>query len=285
MTNRRLSVIIPAFNEAGRIVAQRPPRVRRLGVQNRIVTKLRPRGVLRVERLHRPRSRLHRLRIRRSRCRLGQLTQALVHALARGADELAQLALREALSLEIERIGALIAVIAAAYYLGANRNKRSITVDIARPAGQALIRRMALQCDVFVENYKVGDMARYGLDAAALRERHPRLVYCSITGYGQTGPYRERAGYDYAIQGLGGLMSVTGERDDRPGGGPQKVGVAVADLETRIASYELAAAMPYVAGPKVIRSDEQGDPVYEDVGLMPRFISLTRKHQKALRDA
>jgi crotonobetainyl-CoA:carnitine CoA-transferase CaiB-like acyl-CoA transferase len=120
----------------------------------------------------------------------------------------------------------------AAYYLGANRNKRSITVDISVPEGQALIRRMATRCDVLVENYKVGDMARYGLDATNLLAVNPRLVYCSITGYGQTGPYRERAGYDYAMQGAGGLMSVTGERDDLPGGGPQKVGVAVADLFT-----------------------------------------------------
>ena len=120
----------------------------------------------------------------------------------------------------------------AAYYLGANRNKRSVTIDIAQPAGPDLIRRLADTCDVLVENFKVGDMARYGLDADTLRQRCPRLVYCSITGFGQTGPYRERAGYDYAIQGLGGLMSVTGERDDLPGGGPQKVGVAVADLFT-----------------------------------------------------
>ncbi|MEO7009555.1 MAG: CaiB/BaiF CoA-transferase family protein, partial [Caldimonas sp.] len=125
----------------------------------------------------------------------------------------------------------------AAYYLGTNRNKRSITVDIAHPQGQTLIRRMAQQCDVFVENYKVGDMARYGLDAAALCALNPRLVYCSITGFGQTGPYRDRAGYDYAVQGMGGLMSVTGPSrqeiaDDAPGGGPQKVGVAVADLFT-----------------------------------------------------
>ena len=120
----------------------------------------------------------------------------------------------------------------AAYFLGANRNKRSVTIDIARPEGQDLIRRLADSCDVLIENYKVGDMARYGLDAESLLSRLPRLVYCSITGYGQTGPYADRAGYDYAIQGLGGLMSVTGERDDLPGGGPQKAGVAVADLFT-----------------------------------------------------
>jgi crotonobetainyl-CoA:carnitine CoA-transferase CaiB-like acyl-CoA transferase len=132
----------------------------------------------------------------------------------------------------------------AAYFLGANRNKRSVTIDIAHPEGQALVRRLAADCDVLVENYKVGDMARYGLDAATLRPLLPRLVYCSITGYGQTGPYRANAGYDYAVQGMGGLMSVTGERDDRPGGGPQKVGVAVADLFTGMyATVAILAAL------------------------------------------
>ena len=132
----------------------------------------------------------------------------------------------------------------AAYYLGANRNKRSVTIDIAHPEGQALVRRLAADSDVLVENFKVGDMARYGLDAATLRAQLPRLVYCSITGYGQTGPYCANAGYDYAVQGLGGLMSVTGERDDRPGGGPQKVGVAVADLFTGMyATVAILAAL------------------------------------------
>jgi crotonobetainyl-CoA:carnitine CoA-transferase CaiB-like acyl-CoA transferase len=132
----------------------------------------------------------------------------------------------------------------AAYYLGTNRNKRSITVDIAKPEGQDLIRRLVAQCDVFVENFKVGDMARYGLDAASLRALYPGLVYCSVTGFGQTGPYRERAGYDYAVQGMGGLMSVTGERDDLAGGGPQKVGVAVADLFTGMyATVAILAAL------------------------------------------
>ena len=125
----------------------------------------------------------------------------------------------------------------AAYYLGTNRNKRSITIDIASAPGQALVHRLAAQSDVFVENYKVGDMARYGLDAGKLLALNPRLVYCSITGFGQTGPYRDRAGYDYAVQGMGGLMSVTGPSraeigDGQSGGGPQKVGVAVADLFT-----------------------------------------------------
>lgn len=132
----------------------------------------------------------------------------------------------------------------AAYYLGANRNKRSVTIDIARPEGQELVRRLADRADVFVENFKVGDMARYGLDAASLRATRPGLVYCSITGFGQTGPYRDRAGYDYAVQGMGGLMSVTGERDDLPGGGPQKVGVAVADLFTGMyATVAILAAL------------------------------------------
>ena len=119
----------------------------------------------------------------------------------------------------------------AAYYLGTNRNKRSVTCDIAKPEGQALIRELAAHCDVFVENFKVGDMARYGLDYESIKAINPRIVYCSVTGFGQTGPYAARAGYDYAIQGMGGLMSVTGERDDLDGG-PQKVGVAVADLMT-----------------------------------------------------
>ena len=119
----------------------------------------------------------------------------------------------------------------AAYYLGTNRNKRSVACDIAKPEGQQTIRDLVMHCDVFVENFKVGDMARYGLDYASLSLLKPSLVYCSITGFGQTGPYKDRAGYDYAVQGMGGLMSVTGERDDL-GGGPQKVGVAVADLFT-----------------------------------------------------
>lgn len=119
----------------------------------------------------------------------------------------------------------------SAYYLGTNRNKKSITLDIATSEGQAIIKELVAQSHIFVENYKVGDMAKYGLDFASLQKINPALVYCSITGFGQTGPYKDRAGYDYAIQGMGGLMSLTGERDDL-GGGPQKVGVAVADLFT-----------------------------------------------------
>jgi len=135
----------------------------------------------------------------------------------------------------------------AAYYLGTNRNKRSITCDIANPEGQALLKQLVLECDVFIENFKVGDMKRYGLDYESLKIIHPKLVYCSITGFGQTGPYKDRAGYDYAVQGIGGLMSITGERDNI-GGGPQKVGVAVADLFTGMyASVAILAALRHVS--------------------------------------
>ena len=120
----------------------------------------------------------------------------------------------------------------AAYYLACNRGKKSITLDFTRPEGREVARALVARCDVVVENFKVGDLARHGLDYASLAPDHPRLVYCSITGFGQDGPYRDRPGYDFMIQGLGGLMSVTGERDDLPGGGPQKVGVAVSDLFT-----------------------------------------------------
>ena len=120
----------------------------------------------------------------------------------------------------------------SAYFLGCNRGKKSITLDIAAPEGRQIARSLALRCDVLVENFKAGDLARHGLDYATLAAAHPGLVYCSITGFGQDGPYRDRPGYDFMIQGLGGLMSVTGERDDLPGGGPQKVGVAVSDLFT-----------------------------------------------------
>jgi len=120
----------------------------------------------------------------------------------------------------------------SAYYLCANRAKQSITLDIARPEGQAIARELAQQADIVLENYKVGDLKRYGLDYATLSKLNPRLVYCSITGFGQDGPLKDRAGYDFMVQGMGGLMSITGERDDLPGGGPQKAGVAIADLMT-----------------------------------------------------
>ncbi len=154
----------------------------------------------------------------------------------------------------------------AAYYLGANRNKRSVTCDIAQPAGQALIREMVTHCDVFVENFKVGDMARYGLDYASLKALNPRLVYCSVTGFGQNGPYAERAGYDYAIQGMGGLMSVTGERDDL-GGGPQKVGVAVADLMTGMyATVGILAALRH--------AEKTGEGQQVDMALLDTQVAM-----------
>jgi len=154
----------------------------------------------------------------------------------------------------------------AAYYLGTNRNKRSVTCDIAQPAGQALIRELALHCDVFVENFKVGDMARYGLDYASLKAINPRLVYCSVTGFGQTGPYADRAGYDYAIQGMGGLMSVTGERDDLQGG-PQKVGVAVADLMTGMyATVGILAALRH--------AERTGEGQQVDMALLDTQVAM-----------
>ncbi len=124
----------------------------------------------------------------------------------------------------------------AAYYQSANRGKSSIAIDIATPEGQELIRALAAKADVLIENYKQGTLDRYGLGYDALSELNPRLVYCSITGFGQTGPRAAEPGYDFIIQGMAGLMSITGERDDLPGGGPQKVGVAVADLMTGLYS-------------------------------------------------
>ncbi len=118
------------------------------------------------------------------------------------------------------------------YFLSANRNKRSVTIDITRPEGQELIRGLAALSDILIENYKVGGLIRYDLDYEALRQINPGLVYCSITGFGQSGPSAQRPGYDFMIQAMSGLMSITGERDTLPGGGPQKVGVAVADILT-----------------------------------------------------
>ncbi len=120
----------------------------------------------------------------------------------------------------------------SAYYLCANRGKQSMTLDIAKAEGQAIARELAQHADILLENYKVGDLKRYGLDYAAVSALNPRLVYCSITGFGQDGPMKDRAGYDFMVQGMGGLMSITGERDGLPGGGPQKAGVAIADLMT-----------------------------------------------------
>ncbi|MDO9404615.1 MAG: CaiB/BaiF CoA-transferase family protein [Polaromonas sp.] len=132
----------------------------------------------------------------------------------------------------------------ATYFLCANRNKRSVAIDIATPEGQAQVRALAAQADVVLENFKVGGLQRYGLDYASLKATNPRLVYCSITGFGQTGPYAARAGYDFLIQGMGGLMSVTGQPDGEPGAGPQKVGVALTDIMTGLyATIAVQAAL------------------------------------------
>jgi crotonobetainyl-CoA:carnitine CoA-transferase CaiB-like acyl-CoA transferase len=136
----------------------------------------------------------------------------------------------------------------SAYYLAANRNKRSVTVDLGRPEGQALIRRLAGKADVLIENFKVGGLAQYGLDYESLSEVNPRLVYCSITGFGQTGPYAARAGYDFLMQGMGGLMSLTGRADGTAGEGPLKVGVALTDIMTGLyATVAIQAALAHRA--------------------------------------
>jgi glutaryl-CoA transferase len=120
----------------------------------------------------------------------------------------------------------------AAYFLSTNRNKKSVCVDFTQPAGQEVIRGLARECDILLENFKVGGLKQYGLDYESLHKVNPRLIYCSITGFGQTGPYAPRAGYDFLIQGMGGLMSITGRKDGGPGAGPQKVGVALTDVLT-----------------------------------------------------
>lgn len=134
----------------------------------------------------------------------------------------------------------------AAYFLSCNRGKKSAAVDFAKPEGAALVRRLALEADVLVENFKVGGLEKFGLDAARLRAENPRLVYASITGFGQDGPYAARAGYDYIIQGMGGLMSITGQPDGAPGGGPMRVGVAVVDLFTGL--YTTVAILSALLG-------------------------------------
>jgi crotonobetainyl-CoA:carnitine CoA-transferase CaiB-like acyl-CoA transferase len=136
----------------------------------------------------------------------------------------------------------------SAYFAAANRGKKSITIDLSKPEGQALVRDLAARCDVLLENYKHGDLARYALGYEDLKAINPRLIYCSVTGFGQTGPYRERPGYDFMIQGMGGLMSITGERDELPGGGPQRVGVPIVDIMTGMyASIAVCAALAHRA--------------------------------------
>lgn len=154
----------------------------------------------------------------------------------------------------------------AAYFLSANRGKKSVTLDITQPEGQEIIRKLVPQCDVLIENYKVGGLKKYGLDYESLRLINPRLVYCSITGFGQTGPYSSRAGYDFLIQAMGGLMSVTGEREDLPGGGPQKIGVALSDILTGL--YTTIGALSALAW-----RDKTGQGQHVDMALLDVTIA------------
>jgi crotonobetainyl-CoA:carnitine CoA-transferase CaiB-like acyl-CoA transferase len=134
----------------------------------------------------------------------------------------------------------------SAYFASANRGKKSVTLNLSKPRGQEIARELARGADVLIENYKVGDLARYGLGYDDLRKPNPRLIYASVTGFGQTGPYRERPGYDFMIQGMGGVMSITGERDDLPGGGPQRVGIPIADIMTGMyATIAICAALAH----------------------------------------
>jgi crotonobetainyl-CoA:carnitine CoA-transferase CaiB-like acyl-CoA transferase len=155
----------------------------------------------------------------------------------------------------------------AAYYLAANRGKRSVTVDIASADGQALLRELAAHADVVIENFKVDHLKRYGLDYASLKAIKPDLVYCSVTGFGQDGPYAHRAGYDFLIQGMGGLMSITGERDDLPGGGPQKAGVAITDLMTGM--YATVAVMAALT-----HRDRTGEGQHIDMALLDVQVAM-----------
>ncbi|MEQ9345144.1 MAG: CaiB/BaiF CoA-transferase family protein [Thalassospira sp.] len=149
----------------------------------------------------------------------------------------------------------------AAYYLAANRGKKSLTIDITKPEGQDVVRQLVAHCDIVLENFKVGGLAKYGLDYASLSSINPKIVYCSITGFGQDGPYKDRPGYDFMIQAMGGLMSVTGAPDQEPGGQPMKVGVAVADIFTGLyATVGILAALRH--------RDATGEGQYIDLALL-----------------
>jgi len=153
------------------------------------------------------------------------------------------------------------------YYAAANRGKKSVTIDIASPDGQRLVRELAARSDVVVENYKIGDLKRYGLDYDSLRAVNPGLVYCSITGYGQSGPSARKPGYDFVFQAIGGLMSITGEHDSLPGGGPQKTGIAIADVITGMyATIAILAALNH--------RSESGQGQYIDMALLDCIVAL-----------
>jgi len=149
----------------------------------------------------------------------------------------------------------------AAYYLSANRNKRSVTIDFTQPEGQRLVRELAEKSDIVIENFKVGGLAAYGLDYQSLKALNPKLIYCSITGFGQTGPYAKRAGYDFMIQGLGGLMSLTGRPEGEEGAGPVKVGVALTDILTGL--YSTVAILAALA-----HRDQTGIGQHVDMALL-----------------
>ncbi|MEE4890971.1 CaiB/BaiF CoA-transferase family protein [Pseudomonas alliivorans] len=149
----------------------------------------------------------------------------------------------------------------AAYYLSANRNKQSVTIDFTRPEGQQLVRELVAKSDIVIENFKVGGLAAYGLDYASLKAVNQKLIYCSITGFGQTGPYAGRAGYDFMIQGLGGLMSLTGRPDGDEGAGPVKVGVALTDILTGL--YSTTAILAALA-----HRDQSGTGQHIDMALL-----------------
>ncbi|AOZ03781.1 CoA transferase [Cupriavidus sp. USMAHM13] len=155
----------------------------------------------------------------------------------------------------------------ATYYAGANRGKRSLTLDIASAEGQAIVRELAARSHIVLENYKVGDLKRYGLDFDSLKAINPALVYCSITGYGQQGPSAHKPGYDFIFQGLGGLMSITGERDDLPGGGPQKVGVAVVDIFTGM--YATVAVLGALR-----HAERTGEGQHLDIALLDAAVAV-----------
>jgi formyl-CoA transferase len=155
----------------------------------------------------------------------------------------------------------------AAYFLSCNRGKRSAAIDFARPEGAELVRRLAGQADVVIENFKVGGLGKFGLDAASLRSANPRLIYASITGFGQDGPYADRAGYDFIIQGMGGMMSVTGLPDGEPGGGPMRAGVAIADLFTGMYTCVAILAALY-------RREKDGEGATIDLALFDTQIAV-----------
>jgi formyl-CoA transferase len=155
----------------------------------------------------------------------------------------------------------------SAYFLSVNRNKKSVTLDISKPEGQKIARELALKSQVLIENYKVGTMQRYGLDYETLRRDNPGLIYCSVTGFGQDGPYAARPGYDFIFQGMGGLMSITGERDGQPGAGPQKVGIAITDVLTGMyASVAILAA--------VTHRERTGEGQYIDAALLDTIVAF-----------